>query len=118
MLFAAWCKWLCYPSRNETEELRRKQEFIEVAEIFDHTLNNYSSIGPYFLEEFSTADVVFVPYVERMNASLFYYKGFLLRDPQKFPNISRWFDALETRETYRGTYIILVKDFFRQNNFS
>ena len=104
MLFAAWCKWLCYPSRNETEELRRKQEFIEVAEIFDHMLNNYSSIGPYFFEEFSTADVVFVPYVERMNASLFYYKGFLLRDPQKFPNISKWFDALETRETYRGTY--------------
>ena len=103
-MFAAWCKWLCYPSRNETEELRRKQEFIEVAEIFDHMLNNYSSIGPYFFEEFSTADVVFVPYVERMNASLFYYKGFLLRDPQKFPNISKWFDALETRETYRGTY--------------
>jgi len=103
VLFAAWCKWLCYPSRNENEELRRKQEFVEVAQIFDNMLNNYSSIGPYFLEEFSTADVVFVPYVERMNASLFYYKGFLLRDPQKFPNISKWFDALETRETYRGT---------------
>ena len=103
-MFAAWCKWLCYPSRNENEELRRKQEFVEVAQIFDNMLNNYSSIGPYFLEEFSTADVVFVPYVERMNASLFYYKGFLLRDPQKFPNISKWFDALETRETYRGMY--------------
>jgi hypothetical protein len=28
--------------------------------------------GGYFLEEFSTADAVFTPYVERMNASLYY----------------------------------------------
>lgn len=37
-----------------------------------------------------------------MNASLFFYKGFLLRDSKAFPNLSRWFDALETRSTYRG----------------
>jgi hypothetical protein len=30
--------------------------------------------GDFFLEAFSTADVVFTPYIERMNASLFYYK--------------------------------------------
>ena len=30
-----------------------------------------------------------VPYVERMNASLFYYKGFALRDPAAFPNLVR-----------------------------
>ena len=31
--------------------------------------------GPFFLSSFSVADTVFIPYVERMNASLFYYKG-------------------------------------------
>merc|ERR1719232_955571 len=59
--------------------------------------------GPFFLEDLSVVDCVFVPYVERMNASLFYYKGFLLRDPTVFPNISGWFDALESRQTYLGT---------------
>ena len=42
--------------------------------------------GPFFLgQDFSVVDCVFLPYVERMNASLFYYKGFTLRDPKTFP---------------------------------
>jgi len=100
-LFSAWCRWLCYPSYSQQDEQKKKQLFIQVAKVVDKVLSSTS--GPYFLEEFSTADVVFVPYVERMNASLFYYKGFNLRDVKAFPNISNWFDALETRETYLGT---------------
>ena len=38
-----------------------------------------------------------------MNASLYYYKGFTLRDPKVFPRFSAWFDAMECREVYRGT---------------
>jgi glutathione S-transferase len=57
--------------------------------------------GPYFLDQFGTADVIFTPYVERMNASLYYYKGYSLR--QENPRFSNWFDAMETRDTYRGT---------------
>jgi glutathione S-transferase len=60
-----------------------------------------STPGPYFLDPFSTADVVFTPYVERMNASLYYYKGYSLREEN--PRFSAWFDAMETRPTYRGT---------------
>ena len=44
---------------------------------------------------------MFVPYVERMNASLAYFKGFALR--QEHPGIDRWFKALEQLSTYRGT---------------
>jgi len=100
-LFSAWCRWLCYPSYGQQDEQKKRQMFIQVANIVDQALNSTS--GPYFLEEFSSVDVIFVPYVERMNASLFYYKGFDLRDVKAFPNISNWFDALETRETYLGT---------------
>ena len=46
-------------------------------------------------------DLIFVPYVERMNASLAYYKGYRLR--AEHPAIDRWFRALEQLETYRGT---------------
>ena len=42
-----------------------------------------------------------MPYVERMNASLAYYKGYLLRE--RHPAIDRWFRALEQRSTYLGT---------------
>ena len=100
-IFYAWCGWLCYPSRNVREENERKMNFLNTAHVVEKALA--STPGPYFLNQFSTADIVFVPYLERMHASLFYYKGFLLRDEENFPHISQWFDGLEARETYRGT---------------
>jgi glutathione S-transferase len=57
--------------------------------------------GPFFRSAFGTADVIFVPYLERMNASLAYFKGYGLR--QHHPAIDRWFAALEQRSTYLGT---------------
>ncbi|MGB3615396.1 MAG: glutathione S-transferase family protein [Elainellaceae cyanobacterium] len=97
-LFRAWCTWLCYPARGQQEQRNRQQFCLVVADV-EAALGR--TPGPYFLEEFSTADVVFVPYVERMNASLYYYKGYSLREEN--PRLGDWFDALETRSTYRGT---------------
>lgn len=57
--------------------------------------------GPYFLDDFGTADVIFAPYMERINASLFYFKGYDFRG--HFDKIGKWFDAMETRKCYRGT---------------
>ncbi|MGQ9866419.1 MAG: glutathione S-transferase [Pseudanabaenaceae cyanobacterium] len=97
-LFRAWCTWLCYPNPPAAEGQAQAQFAaiaMEVAAALAETP------GPYFLEEFSTADVVFVPYVERMNASLYYYKGYLLREAA--PQWRDWFAALEERPTYRGT---------------
>ena len=101
-LFGAWCQWLCYPSRSRKQEGQRKQEFEYVAAEVDRVLGLQKN-GVFFLSEFSSADVVFVPYVERMVASLFFYKGFTLRDSDKYPNITQWFHALERRETYLST---------------
>jgi len=100
-LFSAWCQWLCYPSRDKEEEAYTKSNFERVAKVVDNALE--ATPGPFFLADFSVADCVFIPYVERMNASLFYYKGFTLRDSSKYPNLSKWFDGIESRETYRGT---------------
>jgi glutathione S-transferase len=60
-----------------------------------------STPGPYFLDEFGTVDVIFTPYVERMNASLYYYKGYSMREEN--PRFADWFNAMESRPTYRGT---------------
>lgn len=98
LLFRGWCTWLCYPARGQQEQ-RSRQQFCHVVEQVEAALSK--TPGPYFLEDFSIADVVFVPYVERMNASLYYYKGYSLREEN--PRLGDWFDALETRPTYRGT---------------
>jgi len=99
LLFRAWCSWLCYPARWPGEEQRNRSQFAGVVAQVEEALGQ--TPGPYFLSEFSTADVVFTPYVERMNASLYYYKGYSLREEN--PRLAAWFDGLEARSTYRGT---------------
>ncbi len=99
LLFRAWCGWLCYRAIFPGQEKTNRQQFIETVKLVEEALA--STPGAYFLAQFSTADVIFTPYVERMNASLYYYKGYSLREEN--PHLSAWFDAMETRPTYRGT---------------
>ncbi|WP_287129588.1 glutathione S-transferase family protein [Candidatus Cyanaurora vandensis] len=97
MLFRAWCQWLCYPASPQREQHNHDQ-FTTVVTMVEAALA--STPGPYFLAEFGTADVIFTPYVERMHASLYYYKGYALREN---PSFAAWFDAMESRPTYCGT---------------
>ena len=99
LLFRAWCSWLCYPARSVKDEQNNRQQFKSVVAQVEEALARTS--GAYFLDQFSTVDVIFTPYVERMNASLFYYKGYSLREEN--PHFSAWFEAMESRSTYRGT---------------
>ncbi|MEB3174556.1 MAG: glutathione S-transferase family protein [Cyanobacteriota bacterium] len=98
-LFRAWCGWLCRPSRSEKEDNFYRDQFLTQVERVESALTQ--TPGPYFLEDFGAADAAFIPYVERMNASLYYYKGYSLREVN--PRLGAWFDALETRAVYRGT---------------
>jgi glutathione S-transferase len=99
LLFRAWCNWLCAPFRSANEDQQKRQQFQEIVNLVEEALS--STPGPYFLSEFGTADVIFTPYVERMNASLYYYKGYSLREAN--PQLKNWFEAMESRPTYRGT---------------
>ena len=99
LLFRAWCSWLCYPASSARVEQHNREQFISVVAQVEKALG--STPGPYFLDEFGTADVIFTPYVERMNASLYYYKGYSMREEN--PRFADWFAAMETRPTYRGT---------------
>ncbi|AFY73130.1 glutathione S-transferase [Synechococcus sp. PCC 7502] len=99
LLFRAWCNWLCYPITSERQDQTLRQQFKDVVAMVESALAKTS--GDYFLDQFGIVDVIFTPYVERMNASLYYYKGYSLRDEN--PYLSHWFNAMETRLTYRGT---------------
>jgi glutathione S-transferase len=99
LLFRAWCNWLCRPSNSIRAEQQNRQQFIDVVAMVETALAQ--TPGAYFLEQFGTADVIFTPYVERMNASLYYYKGYSLREDN--PRFADWFNAMESRATYRGT---------------
>ena len=84
-LFRAWCRWLCYPARSTGDERAARKAFRAVAVSVEEHLT-----GPFMLgADFSMADIVYIPYLERMNASLFYYKGYDLRT--EHPRLHEWF---------------------------
>ena len=99
LLFRAWCQWLCAPGLGPRQEASAQAAFGQMAAAFQQALEQRP--GPFLLGELSSADLVFVPYAERMSASLAYYKGYLLR--RRYPAIDRWFAELERRPTYLGT---------------
>ena len=100
LLFQAWCLWLCRPGRGAGADQRAREQFRQIAQRFEQELKQQE--GPWLDPQGpGTVDLVFVPYVERMQASLAYYKGYSLR--REHPAINAWFLALEQLETYRGT---------------
>ena len=100
LLFRAWCLWLCSPGLQPRQQQQACNQFQGTARRMEQALEQ--TPGPW-LDDWGPGgvDLVFVPYVERMNASLAYYKGYRLR--REHPAIDRWFEALEQLETYRGT---------------
>lgn len=94
-LFSGWFRWLGSTdggaSRINMESLlKRVDAELAVAE------------GPFFLGgELTLVDCMFAPFLERMAASLPYYKGLVVRRNPALPNLERWFRAMEGRDSYR-----------------
>ena len=99
LLFQAWCIWLCSPRLRPRQQVLAREQFQDIARRFERELNRTKAhgFGPGAADRGSDLR----SYVERMNASLAYYKGYRLR--AEHPAIDRWFRALEQLETYRGT---------------
>ena len=106
-IFRSWCNWLCRKSFSYLDESFRKNKFRESIYKLEKILS-LSKTG--FIDspihdseklEPGTGDIIFIPYMERMNASLSYYKGFDLRN--NYPFIDRWLTLFENFSAYRGT---------------
>ena len=88
-LFSAWMYWLT--SRDSGGRLC--DSFVSVLEGVEAELA--ATPGGFFLgSEVSLVDMMFVPFLERMCASLLFYKGFQIRfagsAPEAFSAINRW----------------------------
>ena len=104
-LFGAWLQWLT----SGWGHAQGKAAYEDVIGEVERRLKA-SGPGPFFLpgDSPSLVDCSFAPFLERMNASLFYYKGFRLRGPEagrggKYPHLERWFEAMEATPWYFGT---------------
>ena len=106
-IFRSWCNWLCRKSFSYLDESFSKNKFIESilklekilssskTGFIDSPTNNSDNLEP------GTGDIIFIPYMERINASLSYYKGFNLRN--NYPFIDRWLTLFENLSAYQGT---------------
>lgn len=95
-LFGAWLQWLCNGWGHDSN----KAAFVATMDAVEEGLG--ATPGPYFLEDFSLVDITFAPFLERIAASIAYYKGMAVRGQGQWPNLDRWFAAMETRPAYQG----------------
>jgi glutathione S-transferase len=100
-LFSAWMNWL-----TGNAGLRAKKEFEECLDVVEAALK--AADGPFFMGgDITVVDVQFMPFLERMAASLLYFKGFQIRvvkgSPTTYPAVNAWFDAMETLPSYQLT---------------
>jgi glutathione S-transferase len=91
-VFGAWMNWLTSSPSN-------KREFVEALKRVEAALK--ASSGPFFLgDSISIVDIQFAPFLERMAASMLYYKGFVIRvapgEGTDFPNINKWYVVLRS----------------------
>jgi glutathione S-transferase len=93
-LFSDWLQWLCNSWGNDGNRVA----FENTMDTIDKELG--AAEGPYFLSNFSLVDIIFAPFLERVVASIPYYKGVIVRGQGRYPNLDRWFEAMETREPY------------------
>ncbi|KXZ55141.1 hypothetical protein GPECTOR_3g291 [Gonium pectorale] len=91
-LFSDWLNWLCSDWNHD----RAKKQFEATMDVVAAEMEREG--GPYFLgSDISLVDITFCPMLERIAASLSYYKGCYVRGQ------GRWFAAMESRPTYLGT---------------
>mmetsp|Transcript_109711 Transcript_109711/g.306780 ORF Transcript_109711/g.306780 Transcript_109711/m.306780 type:complete len:589 (+) Transcript_109711:61-1827(+) len=100
-LFSAWMYWLTGGGAQA------KRNFIETLQVVEKALKEVPE-GPFFLgKDITIVDVQFSSFLERMAASLLFYKGFQMRvvkgEPTDYPLINAWFDAMETLPSYQLT---------------
>jgi len=101
-LFGAWLQWLCSP-RNA------RAQFEETMDEVDRELGKGG--GPYFLsgvsgapgDGFGIVDIMFAPFLERIAASIPYFKGLPVRRNPRWPHINAWYDAMDRRPAYAPT---------------
>lgn len=98
-IFSAWMYWLTGSRDPETY----KESFISTLMQVEGALQRSS--GPYFMgKQITIVDIQFAPFLERMCASLLFFKGFQMRvapgAPTDYPNLNQWFDAMEQHDSY------------------
>ena len=96
-LFSRWMGWLT----SGWADGANRVGFEEVLDLVNDEL--LQTTGPYFMgETFTIVDITYTPFLERMAASLAYYKGFAMEGGGRWVGLDAWFAAMAERPAYAG----------------
>jgi len=96
-LFSCWFRWLTSGAIGDGAQ---RVQFASLMGQVDDALGGRP--GPFFLgSELSLVDCMFAPFLERMAASVLYYKGLPVRTNGDWPHVRAWFEAMEARPSFR-----------------
>ena len=100
-LFSAWCQLTFQPGKGLFDANERN--FLATMRKVDDAL--LATPGPWFLggDAPSLVDLQYVSHVERMLASVLYWKNVKLRGTGSFPGLDAWLTAFEQRPSYVAT---------------
>jgi glutathione S-transferase len=86
-------------SNLSPEELLSLQiDFESKLDAIEQFLSQYP--GDYFLGEFSLVDIMYAPHLTRIASNLPVYKNYQIRGNDRFPNLNRWLEAIDSRPAY------------------
>eukprot|EP00546_Thalassionema_frauenfeldii_P010456 CAMPEP_0178914376 /NCGR_PEP_ID=MMETSP0786-20121207/11392_1 /TAXON_ID=186022 /ORGANISM="Thalassionema frauenfeldii, Strain CCMP 1798" /LENGTH=507 /DNA_ID=CAMNT_0020587279 /DNA_START=198 /DNA_END=1721 /DNA_ORIENTATION=- len=126
-LFSWWCTLVFRPEGGVmggmiNNPFKKRQEMSEAMRGFLDCIGKVdkelkSTKGPWFFDEHdhpTMIDFIYVSHVERMLASVAFWKGLNLRDQKwKFDGLNSWLEAFEKRESYlafKSDYFTHVMD--------
>lgn len=108
-LFGAWCSYVFRGGSGGRRDFERTLKAV------DEALGVVKGT-PWFLgfsDAPSLVDLQYVSHIERMAASVPYWKGHAIRGTGEYPNLDRWFEAFEKRPAYvasKSDWYTHVKD--------
>jgi glutathione S-transferase len=101
-IFSAWMYWLT----GSGNDAQRRADFCSVLSEVESALQQ-SGAAFFMGKDVTLVDFMFAPFLERMAASLLFFKGFTMRvppnTPTDYPCLNKWFDGMETLDSYRLT---------------
>ena len=101
-LFSCWFRWLTSQQQDGAQRITFQNLLHRVDDELAEGTGQWGGPG-FFLggDSPTLVDCFFAPFLERMAASLPYYKGFVVRNNPEYPHVERWFTAMEARPSYR-----------------
>ncbi|MGL5835458.1 MAG: glutathione S-transferase family protein [Waterburya sp.] len=83
---------------SSEELLSLQTDFESKLEVVEKLLSKYP--GDYFMGEFSLVDIMYAPHLTRIAANLPVYRDYNVRGNERFPNLNRWYEAIDSRPAY------------------